>query len=119
MAKKREKPASDVLRPVRKAVIYTRQSRDRTAVFSSCDVQRSICKDFADGFGWEVCETFEDVGGSSESLDRPSLRRLLQFVEAGGVNRIIVYSVDRLTRKLLHLRILCRHLNSMMFPCTL
>ena len=106
MAKKREKPASDVLRPVRKAVIYTRQSRDRNAVFSSCDMQRSICKDFADGFGWEVCETFEDVGGSSESLDRPSLRRLLQSVEAGGVNRIIVYSVDRLTRKLLHLQVL-------------
>jgi site-specific DNA recombinase len=106
MAKKREKPASDAPRPARKAAIYTRQSRDRNAVFSSCDMQRSICKDFADGFGSEVCETFEDVGGSSESLDRPSLRRLLQSVEAGGVNRIIVYSVDRLTRKLLHLQVL-------------
>ena len=99
MAKKLEKPASDAPRPARMTVIYTRQSRDRNAVFLSCDRHRSICKDFADGFGWEVCSTFEDVGGSSKSLVRPSLRRLLQFVEAGGVNRIIVYSVDRLTRK--------------------
>ncbi len=106
MAKKTGKSGSDAPRPARNAAIYTRQSRDRSAVFSSCDMQRSICKDFADGFGWEVCETFEDVGGSSESLDRPSLRRLLQFVEAGGVDRIIVYSVDRLTRKLLHLQVL-------------
>lgn len=108
MAKKRGKPASDAPRLARKAAIYTRQSRDRNAVFSSCDMQRSICNDFAAGFGWEVCETFEDVGGSSESLDRPSLRRLLQSVEAGGVNRIIVYRVDRLTRKLLHLQVLLR-----------
>lgn len=44
-------------------------------------MQRSICKDFADGFGWEVCETFEDVGGSSESLDPTEAKHVGKIFE--------------------------------------
>src|SRR5205085_2183770 len=34
------------------------------------------------------------------NLDRPALKRLLQKVEAGGIDIIVVYKIDRLTRSL-------------------
>src|SRR5207302_2285717 len=39
-------------------------------------------------------------GYSGGSLDRPALQKLLRDVEAGKVNIIVVYKVDRLTRSL-------------------
>ncbi len=39
---------------------------------------------------------FSDEGQSSESLDRPELSRLLDAIKAGEVERLIVYSTDRL-----------------------
>jgi DNA invertase Pin-like site-specific DNA recombinase len=41
-----------------------------------------------------------DEGESSESLDRVQMNRLLAAVDAGEVKRLIVYSIDRLTRRL-------------------
>jgi DNA invertase Pin-like site-specific DNA recombinase len=70
-------------------------------VLSSCETQRGICSDFATARGWVPCdELFDDPGESSESLNRPALRRLLRKIEQGQIDRIVVYGIDRLTRKL-------------------
>lgn len=69
--------------------------------FRPCETQRGICASFAVEQSWRLAsETFDDAGSSSESLDRPAMQRLLKEIERGEVNRIVVYSVDRLTRKL-------------------
>ena len=42
----------------------------------------------------------EDAGISGGTLERPGLQRLLDDIDAGLVDRIVVYKVDRLTRSL-------------------
>ena len=43
---------------------------------------------------------YEDAGLSGGTLERPGLQRLLDDIDAGLVDRIVVYKVDRLTRSL-------------------
>jgi site-specific DNA recombinase len=51
--------------------------------------------------GWNLIRTAYDDGGfSGASMDRPALQRLLADVQAGGVDVVVVYKVDRLTRSL-------------------
>jgi DNA invertase Pin-like site-specific DNA recombinase len=85
-----------------RCAIYTRQSRTRPgAAVSSCEAQGKICADFANGHGLALAdEQFDDAGETSESLDRPALKRLLKKVEQGEIDHVVVYSIDRLTRKL-------------------
>ena len=59
---------------------------------------------FVAGQGWLLLpESFDDLGESSESLDRPALQRILKRIELGEIDRVVVYSIDRLTRKLFDL----------------
>jgi len=84
----------------RLTVIYSRQSRSTDSSFSSCDAQYTICKDTADAMGWSVHDHFSDEGESSETLRRPSLGELISAIKERLIKRIIVYSVDRLARRL-------------------
>ena len=43
---------------------------------------------------------YVDEGESSETLDLVQMNRLLAAVDAGEIKRLIVYSIDRLTRRL-------------------
>ncbi len=43
---------------------------------------------------------YDDDGFSGGSMERPGLKQLLAEVEAGRVDVILVYKVDRLTRSL-------------------
>ena len=43
---------------------------------------------------------YEDAGLSGGTLERPGLQRLLDDIDAGLVDQIVVYKVDRLTRSL-------------------
>jgi site-specific DNA recombinase len=47
---------------------------------------------------WQLSEVITDAGQSAESLNRPGMQRLIEMVEAGQVNTVIVYKLDRLTR---------------------
>jgi len=92
--------------PVRCA-IYTRKSTDEglDRDFNSLDNQREAAENYIRSQrheGWEVLpERYDDGGFSGGNLDRPSLKRLLADIEAGKVQRIIVYKIDRLSRSLL------------------
>lgn len=93
-------------KPGNRAAIYARQSRASRSSYTSCEAQIAICRDLATERGWRVPEIFSDEGQSSETLDRPELQRLLTAVQSGEVHRVIVYSLDRLTRRLFHLHTL-------------
>jgi site-specific DNA recombinase len=47
---------------------------------------------------WILAEVIRDEGVSAKSLVRPGLQRLLALVEAGQVEAVIIYKLDRLTR---------------------
>jgi site-specific DNA recombinase len=89
-----------------RCAIYTRKSSDEglEQAFNSLDAQREACMAFIQSQkheGWTVLPTLYDDGGvSGGTLERAALRRLLADIEAGQVDVIVVYKVDRLTRAL-------------------
>ena len=90
----------------RRCAIYTRKSTEEGLEqdFNSLDAQREACSAYILSQaheGWEASEELYDDGGfSGGSMDRPALRRLLADIEAGRIDIIVVYKVDRLTRSL-------------------
>ncbi len=83
--------------------IYVRQSRASTSDYSSCESQAAICFDFAKAHHWPVLDFYKDEGQSSESLDRPAFKKLAADIEAGEICRVIVYAIDRLSRRIVQL----------------
>ena len=89
-----------------RCAIYTRKSTDEglEQAFNSLDSQREACAAFIQSQkheGWTVSPTSYDDGGlSGGTLQRPALQRLLADIEAGQIDVIVVYKVDRLTRAL-------------------
>ena len=50
---------------------------------------------------WQLLKTVYDDGGfSGGNMDRPALKLLMADLEAGRLDTVVVYKVDRLTRSL-------------------
>jgi DNA invertase Pin-like site-specific DNA recombinase len=92
--------------PALACAIYTRKSSEEGLEqdFNSLHAQREACEAFVlsqKSLGWNVLPTAYDDGGfSGGNVERPALKRLIQDIEAGKVQVIVVYKVDRLTRSL-------------------
>ena len=89
-----------------RCAIYTRKSTEEglEQSFNSLDAQREACAAYIlsqAGEGWTAHrDVYDDGGFSGGNMDRPALRRLLSEIEAGRVDVVVVYKVDRLTRSL-------------------
>ncbi|MEL6284200.1 MAG: recombinase family protein, partial [Pseudomonadota bacterium] len=89
-----------------RAAIYTRKSSDEglDQAFNSLDAQREACAAYIASQrheGWrELPARFDDGGVSGGTLDRPAIQRLLSEIDAGRVEMVVVYKIDRLTRSL-------------------
>lgn len=84
-----------------KGIMYYRVSTEDQAQFGvSLEQQRKQCQSYADTHGIEIIETFHDDGVSAKTVDRPSLQEMLKFCgqKTNGVEVVIVYKIDRLTR---------------------
>ncbi len=84
------------------AAIYARQSRVRDVAYSSCKSQIDMCREFASSKDWIITQVYSDEGCSSETLDRPQMSKLVAAIEMGEVRQLVVYSLDRLTRRMIH-----------------
>jgi site-specific DNA recombinase len=90
-----------------RCAIYTRKSTDEglDMDFNSLDAQREAAEAFISSQrheGWVVLpEKFDDGGFTGGNMERPALKRLMAEVEAGNIDAIVVYKVDRLSRSLL------------------
>ncbi|MHC4579795.1 MAG: recombinase family protein, partial [Planctomycetota bacterium] len=105
-ARRRKARAREAPRDVRCA-IYTRKSTEEglDQEFNSLDAQREAAEAYIASQkqeGW-LClpDRYDDGGFSGATLERPGLARLLQDIEAGKVQCVVVYKVDRLSRSLL------------------
>lgn len=93
-------------KPRIRCAIYTRKSSDEglDQDFNSLDAQHEACTAYIASQrneGWVAVKTRYDDGGiSGGTLDRPGLQRLLADIEAGLVQMVVVYKIDRLTRSL-------------------
>ena len=87
-----------------RCAIYTRKSTEEGLEqdFNSLDAQHEACAAYIlsqKHEGWaELSDRYDDGGFSGGSMDRPGLKMLLKDVEAGRIDIIVVYKVDRLTR---------------------
>ncbi len=97
------KPTKTTIR----CAIYTRKSTEEglEKEFNSLDAQRLSGENYIKAQieeGWECLpDRYDDGGFSGGNMERPALKRLLADIEAGKVDSVIVYKVDRLSRSLL------------------
>jgi DNA invertase Pin-like site-specific DNA recombinase len=101
-------PGSVLQTPRRlRCAIYTRKSSEEglDMEFNSLDAQREACEAYIASQrseGWAaIREPYDDGGVSGGTLERPALQRLLADVEAGLIDVIVVYKIDRLSRSLM------------------
>jgi DNA invertase Pin-like site-specific DNA recombinase len=82
-----------------------KQCKDLSQEFNSLDAQREVAQAFVLSQrreGWVALpEIYDDGGFTGANMDRPALARLLRAVEAGALDCVVVYKVDRLSRSLL------------------
>ena len=89
-----------------RCAIYCRKSVERglDMEFNSLDAQREAAESYIasqKANGW-VClpEHYDDGGYSGGNMDRPALKQLLADAEAGKLDLIVIYKIDRLSRSL-------------------
>ena len=91
----------------RRCAVYTRKSSEEglDMEFNSLDAQREACEAYIASQkpeGWMlVPERYDDGGLSGGTLERPALQHLLGDIEAGAVDVVVVYKIDRLSRSLM------------------
>jgi site-specific DNA recombinase len=89
-----------------RCAIYTRKSTEHglELEFNSLDAQREACEAYIKSQasqGWKALpQQYDDPAYSGGNLDRPALKKLLVDIEAGKVDVVVVYKIDRLTRSL-------------------
>lgn len=95
--------------PMRKTrcAVYTRKSSEEglELEFNSLHAQREACEAYIASQkqeGWVLVPDFYDDGGiSGGTLERPALQQLLADIQAGLVDVVVVYKIDRLSRSLM------------------
>ncbi|MBO9601841.1 MAG: recombinase family protein [Novosphingobium sp.] len=92
---------------LKRCAIYTRKSTnlrlDRET--NSLETQREICGAYITSQkyrGWvELPKRYDDGNQSGSGLERPALTELMKDIEAGQIDAVVVYKIDRLTRSLM------------------
>src|SRR6266481_2999834 len=89
-----------------RCAIYTRKSTEHglEQEFNSLHAQRDACEAYIKSQGsqgWRALpQHYDDPAYSGGNLERPALKKLLADIEAGRINVVVVYKIDRLTRSL-------------------
>ena len=90
-----------------RCAVYTRKSHEEglEQEFNSLDAQREAGEAYIAAQrheGWLlVPDRYDDGGFSGGNIERPALKRLMADIEAGRIDVVVVYKIDRLTRSLL------------------
>ena len=64
----------------------------------SIDEQKDRLEKYAASMGWQPVKDYCDAGFSGAKLDRPALHQLIQDIQTGKVDRVVVWKLDRLSR---------------------
>ena len=89
-----------------RCAVYTRKSTEEGLEqdFNSLQAQREACEAYIASQrheGWVLLpQCYDDGGFSGGHIDGPGVQQLLADIDAGLIDQIVVYKVDRLTRSL-------------------
>src|SRR5690348_1316112 len=84
-----------------RCAVYTRKSSEEglEQAFNSLDAQREACEAYIRSQrheGWVFLpQAYDDGGLSGATMDRPALQQLLADIQAGDVDVVVTYKVDR------------------------
>lgn len=90
----------------KRCAIYTRKSTDEglDQDFNSLDAQREAAELHIRSqahAGWTIMpQSYDDGGYSGGSMERPAVKQLVQDIEDGLVDVVVVYKIDRLSRSM-------------------
>ncbi|GAA4726433.1 Site-specific DNA recombinase [Promicromonospora umidemergens] len=86
----------------KRAVIYTRVSRDDTGEGQSNDRQAKACQQLCDMRGWVVVrEPIRDIAMSGYSgKGRNGWTEVMRMIEAGEADVVVAWHIDRMTRNM-------------------
>lgn len=83
-----------------KVAIYIRVSTEEQAQHGfSIDVQKERLIAFCASQGWTDTSLYIDDGYTGTNLNRPAMKRMLRHIEERKINAVVVYKLDRLSRK--------------------
>jgi site-specific DNA recombinase len=83
-----------------RAAMYLRISLDRTGEGAAVDRQREACLKLIEYKGWEnVGEYVDNSVSATKKRARPEYERLIGDVRAGKIDVVVVWKLDRLTRR--------------------
>lgn len=91
--------------PVKRCAIYARKSTSHgmDQTYTSIDAQIDACAKYIEAHtaqGWVLEGTFQDVAISGGTMERPGMQDLLAQVRAGGIDAIVTYKLDRISRSI-------------------
>ena len=87
-----------------KAVGYIRVSTEEQAREGiSLEAQEDKIKKYVDLHNLELVEVIRDEGKSGKDLNREGIQKIISWCREGKINQLIVYKMDRLTRRTLDL----------------
>ena len=90
-----------------RCAIYPRKSTEEglNQEFNAVEAQREASEAYIRSqlhAGWTALGArYDDGGYTGANLERPALRKLLADIEAGAIDCVLVYKIDRLSRSLL------------------
>lgn len=81
-----------------KVVIYVRVSSKEQVEGYSIGEQIERLKAYCAAMGWTVVGVYIDPGHTGANMNRPDLQRMISDVNDGGIDKVVVYKLDRLSR---------------------
>jgi site-specific DNA recombinase len=85
-----------------KAIGYARVSTQEQAEHGvSIDAQVAKIRAYAELYDLELADVVVDAGVSAKTLDRPGLTTVLQALDKGEAEAVIIFKLDRLTRSVI------------------
>ena len=85
-------------RNVIRVALYVRVSSQEQVEGYSIGEQTDRLQKYAEAMNWTIYKTYVDPGYSGGNIDRPGLKEMVRDVEAGEIDIIVVYKLDRLSR---------------------
>ena len=80
-----------------RAIVYLRQSTHREDSIS-LELQEIACRDYCDRMGYTVTAVEADPGISGRTWNRPAVKRVMDAIEGGDADVIVLWRWSRLSR---------------------
>lgn len=91
------------------AGLYPRVSTDdQVREGFSLDEQEKEMKKLCMYKNYQIYKVYREEGISAKNMNRPKFQEMMQDLKDGKINRIIVYKLDRLTRSIQDLEVICK-----------